>query len=176
MAAKNWVFGPNLNFSPERRISMLSADASSATAPPVSSPPLSKLQTNSNSPQQQILGNAKIAADFGLKVIRRGQIRCLKRYSTCTGFPMTEHFSVMSVKPVQGYTGRVDMRKDTPTQALFTKSTPPGCLGERKNFGKQDPSATTHPLMEAPSSRGRSQAGMPQTPEPPVQKDHLNPQ
>jgi hypothetical protein len=52
-------------------------------------PPLSKLQTNSNFPPPQILGNAKVAADFGLRVIRRGQIGCWKRYSTCTGFPMT---------------------------------------------------------------------------------------
>jgi hypothetical protein len=89
VAAKKWVFGSNLDFSPERRISMLSADASSATAPPVSSPPLFQTPDELKFPPPQILGNAKIAADFGLKVIRRGQIGCWKRYSTCTGFPMT---------------------------------------------------------------------------------------
>jgi hypothetical protein len=60
VAAKKWVFGSNLDFSPERRISMLSADASSATAPPVSSPPLSKLQTNSNSPRHRFLAMPKL--------------------------------------------------------------------------------------------------------------------
>ena len=140
VASKNWVFGPNLGSPPERRISMLSADASSATAPPVVPPLWYRLRMRPSPPLKPLIhGNAKIAADFGLRATGKGQIGCWKRYSTCTGFPMTEHFSVMSVKPVQGCTGRVDMRKDTPTQALFTKSIPPGCLGEKKILANRTP-------------------------------------
>jgi hypothetical protein len=53
------------------------------------------------------------------------------------------------------------MKKEITTPVPFTKSTPPGCLGEEKNFGELDPSATTHPQMEAPSSRGGVRWGYP---------------
>jgi hypothetical protein len=82
----------------------------------------------------------------------------------------------MSVKPVQGCTGMVAMKKEIPTPVPFTKSIPLGCLREEKTLGELDPSETTHPQMEAPSSRGGSQAGTPQDQELRVQKDHLNPQ
>ena len=68
------------------------------------------------------------------------------------------------------------MKKEILTPVPFTKSTPLGCLRGEKNFGQLDPSATTHPKMEAPSSRGGSRVGMPQDQELKAQKDHLNPQ
>ncbi len=68
------------------------------------------------------------------------------------------------------------MKKEIPTPVPFTKSTPPGCLGEEENFGELEPSATTHSQMEAPSFRGGSQVGIPQDQRLKVQKDHLNPQ
>jgi hypothetical protein len=73
-------------------------------------------------------------------------------------------------------TGRVAMKKEIPTLVIFTKSTTYGCSREDKNFGELDPSATTHPQMEAPSFRGGSQVGTPQNQELKVQKDHLSPQ
>ncbi len=82
----------------------------------------------------------------------------------------------MSANPVQGYTGRVAMKKEILTLAPFTKSIPHGCSREERNFGELDPSATTHPQMETPSSLGGSQVGIPQAQELKVQKDHLNPQ
>ncbi len=82
----------------------------------------------------------------------------------------------MSVKLVQGCTGRVAMKKEIPIPVPFTKSIPLGCLREEKNYGELDPSAAIHPQMEAPSSRGGSQVGISQDQELRTQKDHLNPQ
>ena len=58
----------------------------------------------------------------------------------------------------------------------FYKVNTPWLFKGRENFGELDPSATTHPQMEAPSSRGGSQVGIAQDQELKVQKDHLNPQ
>ncbi len=82
----------------------------------------------------------------------------------------------MSVKPVQGCTGRVAVKKVILIPVPFTKSIPLGCLREEKDIGELDPSATTHPQMEAPSSCGGSQEGIPQDQEFRAQKDHLSPQ
>ena len=67
------------------------------------------------------------------------------------------------------------MNKEIPTLVPSTKSTPHGCSKEERDFGELAPSATTHPQMEAPSSHGGSQVGIPQDQELKVQKDHLNP-
>ncbi len=68
------------------------------------------------------------------------------------------------------------MKKEILTLVPFTKSTPHGYSKGERNFGELDPSATIHPQMEAPSSHGGSQLGIPQDQELKVQKDHLNPQ
>ncbi len=65
-------------------------------------------------------------------------------------------------RAVQGCTGRLAMKKEILTLVPFTKSTPHGCSREERDFSELDPSATTHPQMEAPSSRGGSQVGTPQ--------------
>jgi hypothetical protein len=54
------------------------------------------------------------------------------------------------------------MKKEIHTPLPFTKAIPLGCLRGEKNFGELDPSATTHPQMEAPSSREGSQVGITQ--------------
>ncbi len=112
-------------------------------------------------PPTQIHGSDKIVVVFGLKVTKRGQIACWKRCSTCIRFPMTEPFKVMSVKPVQGCTGKVAMKKEILTLVPFTRSTPQGCSKEGRNFGELDPSATIHPQMEAPLSPGGVRWGYP---------------
>jgi hypothetical protein len=49
-------------------------------------------------------------------------------------------------------------------------------INTRAKFWRTGPSATTHPQLEAPSSRGGSQVGIPQDQELRAQKDHLNSQ
>ncbi len=66
------------------------------------------------------------------------------------------------------------MKKKIPTLVPFTKSTPPGCLGVEKDSCELGPSATTHPLMEAPSSCEGSQVGTTKAQELKVLKDVLS--